>query len=203
MPSKQKQAVLHPFVFGLYPVVFLYTANRERFDFSVMLVPATVTVLLAGLVWLGLRAVLSDWDRAGAMTSAFLMATFSFSAVAGVFEDMAEGEEMTLWSKILGICLACCRRPVIATFRSPQLVGKTNYLLNVVSIFLVTAPLFQTGLWNLSMARSPRPCRIGRSSTRPRKIDKNQQRPDIYYFVLDGYGREDFLRRNSGTTILR
>lgn len=194
MTSRNKQVVLHPIAFALYPVCFLYSGNKELFDISTTLAPAAICVAVAGVLWCLSRPFLSSWSRAAVVTSALLMATFSYSAVVRSVSSLAEGQESDFWSKLVGGCLLAVVVAVVYALRSVENLGKANYVLNVVSLLLVAAPLFQVALWTAGAASY--------ASELPDRTEFNRDTlptqavggPDIYYFVLDGYAREDVLR---------
>jgi len=199
--STKQQVVLHPIMFALYPVAFLYSGNKALYAFSVTYAPAAVSVLFAGLVWFGLKQVLSDWNRAAIATSALLMATFSYSSVSQAAQGLAGGGGSDFWSKMIAACFVAVIAVVFFALRSGKHLGQVNYILNVVSIFLVAAPLFQAAIWNISMSSL--------ASTLPDRTEFNLNPipegttagPDIYYFVLDGYASEEFLRQDYGLDI--
>jgi hypothetical protein len=196
VPKKQQQVVLHPIMFALYPVAFLYSGNKALYAFSVTYAPAAVSVLAAGLVWLVLKNVLSDWNRAAIATSAVMMAIFSYGSVSQAVDGLAGGGESDFWAKTIAGCLIVVIAVGLFALRSGRHLGQANYILNVVSIFLVAAPLFQAALWSFSMDSL--------AETIPDRTEFNANPipegmaggPDIYYLVLDGYASEAFLRED-------
>jgi hypothetical protein len=122
------------------------------------------------------------------------MSTFSYSAFARSLRSLAGGGESDFWTRLIGGCLVAVIIAVAYALHSAKNLGTANYALNVVSILLVAAPLFQSALWNAGVSSF--------ASQIPDRTEFNANPlsagaadgPDIYYFVLDGYAREDFLR---------
>jgi len=192
--SKQQQVVLHPIMFALYPAAFLYTAHNNLFDFSVTFAPAFVTVALSALIWLTLSKITGDWRRAAIPTSAFIMVLFSYSAVQRILTSFTTDGSLDLWSKIIGVCIVAVFGAVVVALRSAKNLGLVNYVMNVVSIFLVASPLFQVGMgqfgvWSLQETIPDRAEFY--ANTLPADVAPG---PDIYYLVLDGYARQDVLK---------
>ena len=79
-PRKNKQVVIHPLMFSVYPVVFLYSSNREVFDFSIVAVPVALNLALALVVWWVIHRLTSDIKRSALYTSLLL---FGASVVRG------------------------------------------------------------------------------------------------------------------------
>ena len=192
--SKQQQMILHPIMFALYPVAFLYTGHKNLFDFSVAFAPALVTVLFSALIWLVIAKITGDWRRAAIPTSVLVLVFFSYSAVQRILTSFGSEGTLDLWSKLIGISIVAALAAAVIALRSAKNLGFVNYLLNVVSLFLVAGPLFQVGLglfgaWSLQASIPDRAEFY--ANTLPKDAAAS---PDIYYLVLDGYARQDVLR---------
>ena len=198
MKSKSKQVVLHPFMFAIYPVAFLYAGHKELLDFSVVYAPTAVSIAVAGVIWIALKQLLADWNRASIAASAILMVLFSYRPIVNSFRSVSQGGEIDLWNKIIGTCIVLAIAAAFFVLRSAKHLGPINYGLNMASLLLVGGPLFQAAIWNFSM--------MSLESSIPDRAEFHADQlpastkggPDIYYFVLDGYGREDFLRTRYG-----
>jgi hypothetical protein len=196
--SKGKQVVLHPIMFAIYPVAFLYTGHKELIDFSVVYVPAAVSVAVAGAIWFTLKKLLGDLDRASIAASAVLMTLFSYRPIVSSFHSFSEGGEVDVWNQIIGACIVAAIAAAFFVMRSSKHLGEINYGLNVASLLLVGGPLFQAAIWNFSM-ESMASAVPDRTEFYANALSSGAaDGPDIYYFVLDGYGREDFLRERYG-----
>jgi hypothetical protein len=185
-------------MFAIYPVAFLYAGHKELIDFSAVYAPAAVSVAVAAAIWLGLKKLLGDWNRASIATSAVLMAVFSYRPIVSSFHSFSEGSAIDFWNKVIAICIVAAIASAFFAMRSSKHLSEINYGLNMASLLLVGGPLFQAAIWNFSMASL--------ESSIPERTEFNANPlpagqtggPDIYYFVLDGYGREDFLREHYG-----
>jgi hypothetical protein len=199
MKPAEKQVVLHPIMFALYPVAFLYSANQIVFDFSITYAPAIASVAFAGLLWLAFSRVFSGWQRAAVVTSTVLMGVFSYGALQQFLTaSFTSGSEATpFWIKLVTVCFLAVILCLTAVLRWSQYLQQANYILNVVSIFLVAGPLFQAGMGNFGTyaLRDALPDRAAFDQN-PLAGKQLSDRPDIYYFILDGYGREDVLKED-------
>jgi hypothetical protein len=203
LKSKSKQVVLHPIMFAIYPVAFLYTGHKELIDFSVVYAPAAFCVGVAGAIWFTLKKLLGDWSRAAVAASATLMALFSYRPIVSSFHAVSQGGEIDVWNKVIAGCIVAAIAAAFFAMRSSKHLGEINYGLNMASLLLVGGPLFQAAIWNFSMA-SLESAIPDRTQFNANPLPAGQSGgPDIYYFVLDGYGREDFLRNTTVSTIPR
>ena len=57
MESRQsrKIKIFYPFLFALYPVLFLFSHNIEEVRFSVIWLPAASCLVLTTLIWIAAR----------------------------------------------------------------------------------------------------------------------------------------------------
>ena len=75
---KGRQVILHPLFIAAYPVFFLYHANSEAFDFSVVVTPLATSLVLTLLLWWGISHLTRDKKRSAIYTSVLVLGTYSF-----------------------------------------------------------------------------------------------------------------------------
>jgi len=194
-PSQQ-QVVLHPILIAVYPAVFLYAANKKIVDFSAIFLPAAALAAVAGLLWLIAARVTGNGKASAMIVSLPLLAFFSYGAIE---QSLTGGEEAGPWPLIICTCLGVACLASVALFKWPKLLDPANYVLNIVSLVLVAAPLFQAAFWNYG-AYAARDLLPERQEFRAETLvdQAGPDAPDIYYLILDGYGREDVLRSDFG-----
>jgi len=161
------------------------------FDFSIALAPALALVIVAGVFWLGLTRMLADAKLASLLTSLPMLGFFSFGAI----EQSLRADGGGAWPMVIAGGFAAACLGVLALVKWRRLCDTVNYGFNAISLLLVAAPLLQAGLWNYGTfaARDMLPDRSDFDSL-PEVGKADAANPDIYYFVLDGYGRDDVLR---------
>jgi len=190
--TSKGQVVLHPIMFAIYPSAFLYAANITMLDLSVVVAPIAIVTTVAVLLWGLMRLVTGDWKTSAVFTSLPLLAFFSYGAL-----EQAIGASGDAWSSVISVCLLIACAATLALLKWKKLLDPATYVLNVISLLLVGGPLLQAGLWSYGaytarqQLASPQPL-----PSKPASIEAGSQPPDIYYFVLDGYGREDVLRED-------
>ena len=68
---------VHPLLFAVYPVLFLFSHNIGLVSWGQTVVPMVIVVVFALLLWLGLIVVVKDKTKAGVIVSVFLALFFS------------------------------------------------------------------------------------------------------------------------------
>lgn len=192
------RAVLHPFLFGAFPILFLFTHNASQFSLDAIAVPIAVSWLFA-LLSLGLlRGVLGDVRKAGLIVSLFLLLFFSYGHAYGGMADVrvllgrvALGAHEVLFPIFGALFLA----GVWVALRMRESMARATGSLNVVAGCLVAFSAAQTMVGEFrSEGWAPGPPGSPAGAAPVQGDLSPGHRPDIYYIVLDGYGREDVLK---------
>jgi hypothetical protein len=200
----KKTWVLHPFLFALFPVLFVYSQNMEHMSLP-QIWPATL-LFLGGtlLALLPLALILRNTMRAGAILSLALVLFFSYGQVYGLLwgGQAAESAANSAANRPLilliawGLIFAGGAALILRTRRGWRDVTK---ILNVVALVLVASSLLNIGLYEVRSraadrrADSARRLEITAAGPLPAEA-----LPDIYYIILDGYARADVLQEVYG-----
>ncbi|NLG97703.1 MAG: LTA synthase family protein [Chloroflexi bacterium] len=194
---KNRALAVHPFLLTLFPVLSLYANNLGQVPFAE--VYRSLWVGLAGTgVLLGLlRLLFGDWHRAAMLTSLASLLFFSYGHVYRLLEGIA-GSLADVLLVVWGILFlagfwflarAEIRRPDSIT-RALNLTGGIALLtcLYGFAAYGVQAVVLPEGGAD-ALAEAPPGGIAGLDIAPP---------PDIYYIILDGYGRSDVLQEIYG-----
>jgi hypothetical protein len=195
--QEKKPLVIHPFLLGVYPLVALISINADQIQaneiwrsFGWVL---SATLLLILLVYLLVR----NWGRAGLVCTLMLVLFFSWGHIfrlieakyiAGVLVGRADFL-LAAWSTIWILVTWWIIRKMTANG-----VENATKLLNIVSVIALVFPVIQIVNFTLQTARVSEGIAeeifepIALPATKPEDL------PDIYYIVVDGYGRADVLQ---------
>jgi len=191
----KRQLVLHPFLFGLYPVLFLYSRNLNL-DLGWGFVRPGLVVLgaITGL-WLLLALGRVSREKAGLLISVGVLMLFSFGPVDDRLPaftlslgGLAFGKSkvlFALWTLMLGAA-------AFFIARASRDLSRATVIANATAAILIAFPLL-TMLMNIRMpaedSRVPEVTLVKQQVTRARTA-----LPHVYYIILDGYGRADVLK---------
>jgi len=206
MAIMKKTIIVHPFLFALFPVLFLYSHNIAQLSFSETLLPAAIisgaAIIGMLLLWIILK---KDWKKAGIINTVFIILFFSYGRVYGVIKawqigDFAVGRHrylMIVWALIFiaGIYLTIRIRK--------DLNGLTN-ILNIIAIVLILFSLISIVTYKIKI-NSGEKDNIISVQEEDHVIEDLEGYPDIYYIILDGYASSNSLKQfydydNSGFT---
>ncbi len=190
----KKSLVIHPLLLAMWPILSLYSQNLEFLSPAQIWRPLLLLIGLTSILFLLIAAVLRNIAKGGAVVSLFSILFFSYAHV----HRMLWGEKMQYSATDESLALMITWTVlflggVVIIMRIQNGWQDITRILNVMALTLVLLPLFNIGLYeiktsNRDVRATVGPAQISRTSTVPL-----EDLPDIYYIILDAYGREDIL----------
>lgn len=190
----KKAIIIYPFLFALFPVLFLYSYNKEQLSFNEVFLPSAIilgfTIVAMLILWLILK---KNGKKSGIITTIFLILFFSYGRVYEAIKTWKIGNIligrhrylMIIWAILFILC-------VYFTIRTRRDLRSFTQILNVASIVLIIFPLINVGIYEIKTRN------IEKSNTinvQEEYIGHDNQNnlPDIYYIILDGYAGSSTL----------
>lgn len=178
-----------PFLLSIQPVLHLFSINLAELHFSEitrsLLVSLFLGFLILGLVYLFLR----DWRRASLVASLFIFLFFLFGdAAAWMSRVFRLGPART---NLVALALVVIIMLIWLWLVQKRIrdIASVNLYFNLLAVLLfinsgvqASRYLFENGISSGS-----------KHSVETEVIETAELRPDIYYIILDGYGRQDIL----------
>ena len=187
--------VLYPFLFALFPILSLTAYNIRQIFPGEMVRPLLFSILFSiivlGAAWLFTRS----YQRSALITVLVTFLFFSYGQIYSSFEGQTFlGLALFRHRVLLPLFGILGLLGVLWIARTTIKLETFTYGLNLLSIFLLIYPTFTIVYTRVQQAftdYSPR-----KSSAIHEQGDTQQ--PDVYYIILDGYGRQDVLKREYG-----
>jgi hypothetical protein len=179
--------------FAAYPVLALLSHNISQVRYTAGIRPLIVSVLAAALLFLLFRLAYKDWHRAAFAAAVFTVLFYTYGQVFDQIQKKWKVPYLPIWLGALWLALLVLAL-VWAGWRRTHFEGAA-LTLNIISLGLM--------LYVASQVVSKMP--NGKQSDKPAdphapaqalQIPTGQTPPDIYYFILDSYGRSDLLKVN-------
>lgn len=180
----------HPFLLALFPLCSLYASNVAEIPLATLARPALILVLAVGMLWLALRVALKNDLKAAFVVSAWVILFFGYGLVLGAVRASA-------WADVLGrnrfymvLWLIAFGLTTFLILRNRRDLRVPTSLLNAFSAACLLVALVQGALGWARFERAG-------SSSAPGGLRPvaAPDAPDIYYIILDAYGRADTLRQ--------
>jgi hypothetical protein len=179
-------------VFSAYPVLALLATNVGQVNALSGWRPLAVSILLGVLLFGLLRWILKDIYRAAFLTTLWMALFFSYGHIYMMLTEKWEKVNFTPYLLAAWLILAVlfyfwATRPRF-TFRDAVLA------LNVVSLGLVVTSLVQIN----SETQKGSGHYAAAENAPIEQLTRPANPPDVYYFILDMYGRDDLLKQAYG-----
>ncbi len=183
-PARRRLRVLstpwHPWPVALIPVLHFLASNPLHFTLRQALVPAAGVLLAVTVGMAGLGLVLRGWHQAAAAVTAVTIVVFAYGHV-----DLAlllRLDDRVLFPTAAVLAAA-------AVWLAVRYRGPASQLTPFLNVTAGTLLLFQI----VSLAGSAGGVSVRTPQLFSPPTDAHTDRPDIYYIVLDAYGRHDTL----------
>ncbi len=187
-----KTAILSPFFFALQPIMQLAAINAGELTYKDLLRPSLVAVLIA-LVSLGISfLLLRNTIKAGLLTTLFMLFFYTFGDLSSLLHEKVNLGFFRIDMLILAGMFGALLFWSLHLHRKITNPTNINLYFNVVGFFMLFTTLIQWG--NALLAEGNIPF-TGNQTQKTAVIETANDLPDIYYIILDGYGREDILNK--------
>jgi hypothetical protein len=194
-----KPLIVHPFLVALAPVCFLLAHNIREVRI-VDALPSVGVVLILALVLLVLaRFILRQWEKAALLTSLALLLLFTYGHLAGALDK---------WT-VAGLLIGRPRHYLIADAvifavgavllvrARCSLRGLTRFT-SIAAACFVAISLVRVAAYELAGHSASDDDPTTREGVIGSTHSARRGHPDIYYIILDAYGRADVLEQFYG-----
>ena len=181
-----KKIPLYLLLFAVYPVLALWAQNIQEVGFDQIVRILVASLFLSLLAWLAVWLIFRDVEKSGLITVVALIIFFSY----GHLYESARGWsfELARHRYLLPLVIVLFIAWVFYVTRIRQ-VNRFTEFFNLFSLVLIAMPLYTILNYEVRAYVSQNK---QAATVVAKGIDQN--RPDIYYIIVDGYGREDTLK---------
>lgn len=203
---KMKALVMHPFLFAVFPILFLFYHNIGEVDPGVVLVPALMSLAVAATVFGAVVLVLKDARKAGFITSLLLVMFFSYghvhTALGRIDPYLFRHRYLTVAFAALFVGLS------YLVARSGRDLKNATSLTNAVAVILVGISVFNIGAYEFetltggsAQAKGAGPPSAIGTVPKGKPVSNAETvdyKPDIYYIIFDRYASARALKEGLG-----
>jgi len=187
-----------PFLIAAFPVLSLMAYNRSETRLLVIFRPLLFCLIFSLTLYVLFFLIFRKWkSNAALLTGGTLILFFSYGHLYNLLESIGQVIRhryiVLIFGLIwVGIVVLLFRREVRAEFMK---------LLNIISIILIAMPILQLGWFYMGEAIA---------SSRLSQVQANKsaatsvfdEKPDVYYIILDMYARPDALLEEYGIDVM-
>ncbi len=179
-----RRRFIYPWLVILYPVVYLFSRNLLTFEFRELAASAVIVTVLVTAAMLISGAILKDFALAAAITT---LLGIVFMTYGYIFDGMGRFADHRVLLPAAAIVALVGARLLYAF---PRSVRDSGRFMNYAAVVLLALPLIGVGRFYLER---PQLDLAGVTISDAAAGPADSTMPDIYYLILDEYGREDTL----------
>jgi hypothetical protein len=186
-----KKVILHPFLLAVFPVISLWGANVGYITGIMVIRSLILSIVLASVLFLFAHLVTREWLKAGIIASILILLVFLYGHLYSALRDIQFLNSIIRHRYLLPFILLFCAFLIILIWKKNELASPVSLFLNVAGLTLVVIPLISLLMYQITAVSSGNDFVPTQIST---GISSQESKPDIYYIILDAYGRKDILQ---------
>jgi hypothetical protein len=177
--------------FAMYPALTLLVNNITEVRYIAGIRALVFSVIVAIILFLIFHKIYKSWHRAAFTVTTLTILTFSYGHIYDLLP--IERKSRILPYIMVGAWLFLAVLILILAGWHKIKFRKASLALNISSLGLVIALMAQVCWWSIPQKKGE----IVDSDAQLQKIDTSslQKLPDIYYIIVDSYGRSDLLKK--------
>lgn len=180
-----KKNPIYLLLFGLYPVLALWAQNIQEVGFDQVVRVLIASLLVSFLMWLVIWLIFRNVERASLITVVALIIFFSYGHL---YESARSWSfELARHRYLILLLILLFLGWVLFVIKLKQMNQFTQFF-NLFSLVLLLMPLYIIVNFEIRSYQSHR-----KQAAAVISQGTSQKRPDIYYIIVDGHGRQDVL----------
>lgn len=180
---------LHPFLFALFPILFLFTNNFFKVPIEDLIIALAISTSFTIAIFFILKRITKNAKKSGLITSLYLILFFSYGhafIAANGINILGFDTDNHVHFGIPFILTFCAITFLILNTKRP--LNNATKISNTISITLIIIAAFNIGILGIE--------NINPESDESKIFSeiKTSNMPDIYYLVMDSYGNHNTLK---------
>ncbi len=186
---------LHPPLLFIYFIFFYFDNNKEETYISDLYLPLIIGLGCTALLLAVFRLLLGTFAKAGILTSFFILLFFLYEDILNIIIKIPFGKNLLEVDKSFFITYSMIFLLVfiIAKYSKHSFSGTTRFL-NLFSIILLTFPVSSLVFHQFEVLRATPDNTISSKNFSLPKHTLPEQKPDVYYIILDSYTNKKNLK---------
>lgn len=194
--------VIHPFLFAISPILFLFYFNIGEVSFSEILLPSAIVLGMTVLLLLLSKLLFKDYKKGGLIISIFLVLFFSYGHVLTIIAK-SPNSKIRFWGAhrfLVPLWILLIAGCTYITIRILKDLRNLTSILNIVALSLVAISIFNIGINQFKTINSRKDNSnhnyiksLEDGGTNIIKLRNGAKPPHIYYIILDEYARSSTL----------
>jgi hypothetical protein len=192
----------YPVLIALYAPLSLLAHNLGQVEVRDGFRSLLVSLLFSLVLLLFSRIIAGEWDRAGAVSAVLIVLFVSYGHLYTAIKNY----------EVFGVIVGRHRYLVIIwvalavlglrwSLKKPPRIPSLSASLNLAGLVLLIYPTYQVVSYAIASQANPEQvveAQVVQAKQYGIETTPGQTPPDVYYIILDAYGRSDILQKNVG-----
>jgi hypothetical protein len=189
----KQPALFFPLLLAIFPALASYQWNISEVPLHVLWRPLFLSLGCALLLMVLIKSIVQDWVKAALHTSLFILLFSSYGQVNNALEEIPFLEENPFRYGLIGLIYLAIFISGILLINRKKPASQLLWTMNAAAGVLVLIPLVQ--IIGHQLKPDFKPTYPGEWAP---QVKPGSPAPDVYYFVLDGYARADYMQDKVG-----
>lgn len=184
-------SVIHSLLLAIFPILYLYSANLGEVLFADVLRSLFLSVVVTVLILMALRILTGTWEKGSLIWSGMLVLTFSYGHVYVILKTReVAGFSFGHHRLLLVVWALMAAAWIWVVWKQISKPENVSRYLSLFGFLLLISPTINIARDCYYQIRLDRSDRVNLNDVH---VANEDLQADIYYIVLDGYGRSDVL----------
>ena len=190
LKSVIKSFMWHPFLFAIFPVLIIFSQNRNFLQWNEIILPIVVVLVITFVIWILLVLIIKNTKKAGLIVSFGVGIFFSYSHIYNLVDDFSFDSFYIRHHYVIAFFILLIGLETFYFIKTKQDIKNISYVANIVSVSLIIIILTYISVINLEDIYLIND-KVEIIGSEPYS---NKNLPDIYYIILDSYAHETILK---------
>jgi len=185
--TSKKSLVIHPFLFAIFPIIFLFSFNVDIVSPHDIFFPLIILLSVTFLLWILLGFIFKNRKKSGLLVSLGIVLFSMYGHIYLLLQGDVFAKDPIPHELFLLVFLGFFIIGAVFLFKTKRTLDNATTIVNVIAISIIMISLVNIGTYYLGTSSLE-------ENTVTIEVNENSKNlPDIYYIVLDEYAREDLL----------
>jgi len=210
MEIKKNSKIFHPFLIAFFPIIAVYSVNIGLIQLEQFIFPTLIIVGGAFLFFLCLKYVLKNAKKAALIVTLAFIIFFSFGHVYNMLNQVSIGDTDLGSNRILlPIFVISFGIGSFLIVRTKRTLDNATSIVNTISVVFITVIIAMVGIeaFGCDECLIQQTYSLGIFSNQIMdstlyfeehsfSVSESDSLPNVYYIILDGYPRNDVLKKH-------
>ena len=210
METKKNSKIFHPFLIAFFPIIAVYSVNIGLIQLEQFIFPTILIVGSALLFFLCLKYILKNGKKAALIVTLAFIIFFSFGHVYNMLNQVSIGDtDLGSNRTLLPIFVISFGIGSFLIIRTKRTLDNATSIVNTISIVFITVIVAMVGIeafgcdecliqqtYSLGIFSDQRMDSPFYFEEHSFSVSESDSLPNVYYIILDGYPRNDVLKKH-------